>query len=168
MLSALAQLRVLGAMATPTTAAATPADYKALVCLYLSGGNDGTNTIVPVDPSGYAAYAGARGEVAVAQSRLLAISPRSYNDGRSDKMGFGAEGSLPPKSTFEVLAELKVVKDRYRFAAARVTGRTFRGLLAGPSGKVWADRFELDEFHGVAALVARVLDVPIEAIEVVA
>lgn len=80
---------------------------------------------------------------------------------------FGAEGSLPPRSTFEVLAELKVGNDRYRFAAARVTGRTFRGLLAGPSGKVWADRFELDEFHGVTELVARVLDVPIEAIEVV-
>jgi hypothetical protein len=81
---------------------------------------------------------------------------------------FGPDASLPPRSTFEVLAELKVGKDRYRFAAARVTGRTFRGLLAGPSGKVWADRFELDEFHGVAALVAKVLDVPIEAVEVVA
>jgi uncharacterized protein (DUF1501 family) len=89
MLSALAQLRVLGAVATPTagsipaTAAATPPDYKALVCLYLNGGNDGTNSIVPIDAVGYAAYARARSEIAVAQSRLLAISPRSYNDGRS-------------------------------------------------------------------------------------
>ena len=81
---------------------------------------------------------------------------------------FGAEASLPPRSTFEVLSELKVGPDRYRFAAARVTGRTFRGLLAGPSGKVWADHFELNDFHGVAELVARVLKVPIETIEVVA
>jgi hypothetical protein len=81
---------------------------------------------------------------------------------------FGNGGSLPPKSTFEILAELKVGDQRYRFAAARVVGRTFRGLLAGPSGKVWADRFELDEFKGILALVAWVLDVPIETIEVVA
>lgn len=81
---------------------------------------------------------------------------------------FGAEGSLPPTSTFEVFAELKVGNERYRFAAARVTGRTFRGLLAGPRGKVWSDRFELEDFKGIAALVARVTGVPREKIEVVA
>ncbi len=80
---------------------------------------------------------------------------------------FGAEGSLPPTSTFEVLAELKVGAERYRFAAARVTGRTFRGLLAGPRGKVWSDRFELEDFKGITALVARVTGVPIDQIEVV-
>lgn len=83
MLSALAQLRVLGAVATPATAAATPADYKALVCLYLGGGNDGTNAIVPSDNPSYADYARARSEIAVAQARLLAIRPKTYNDGRS-------------------------------------------------------------------------------------
>jgi uncharacterized protein (DUF1501 family) len=82
MLSTLTQLRVLGAVASPGTAAATPADYKALVCLYLGGGNDGSNSIVPLDPTSYAAYARARSEVAVAQSRLLAIAPKTYNDGR--------------------------------------------------------------------------------------
>ena len=45
--------------------------------------------------------------------------------------------------------ELEVDGERYRFAAARVAGRTFRGLLAGPTGKVWADRFELEDFPGV-------------------
>jgi uncharacterized protein (DUF1501 family) len=91
MLSTLAQLRVLGAVATPATAAATPADYKALVCLYLGGGNDGTNAIVPSDNPGYADYARARSEVAVAKSRLLAIRPRTYNDGRS----YGLHPNLP-------------------------------------------------------------------------
>jgi uncharacterized protein (DUF1501 family) len=86
-LSTLAQLRVLGAVAgdaaaSPRTAAAVPSDYKALVCLYLNGGNDGTNVIIPFDNSSYADYAKARAEVAVGQSRLLPISPKSYNDGR--------------------------------------------------------------------------------------
>jgi len=73
--STLAQLRVLGA-------AAAPDDYKALVCLYLSGGHDGTNAIVPIDAASYAAYARARVEVAQAESQLLPISPRTYSDGR--------------------------------------------------------------------------------------
>lgn len=73
--STLAQLRVLGA-------AAAPEDYKALVCLFLSGGHDGTNAIVPVDAASYAAYARARVEVAQSQAQLLPITPRTYQDGR--------------------------------------------------------------------------------------
>ena len=45
------------------TAAAqgTLSDYKALVCIYLFGGNDSNNMIVPVDNARYAAYQTARG-----------------------------------------------------------------------------------------------------------
>jgi uncharacterized protein (DUF1501 family) len=87
MLSCLAQLRMMGAVAAdaaigPTRAAALPADYKALVCLYLQGGNDATNLIIPSDARSYAAYATARGDLAVAHSSLRAIAPRSYRDGR--------------------------------------------------------------------------------------
>jgi uncharacterized protein (DUF1501 family) len=87
LLSSLAQLRMLGAVAgdslTPTTEAAVESDYKALVCIFLSGGNDGTNLVVPSDPSGYAAYAKARAELALPQAQLLSIAPKKYSDGRS-------------------------------------------------------------------------------------
>src|SRR5215831_7134514 len=36
--------------------AATPGDYKALVCVFLFGGNDGNNFIVPMDTAGYQKY----------------------------------------------------------------------------------------------------------------
>jgi len=36
-------------------------DYKALVCVFLSGGNDGNNMVIPWDTSRYASYAGIRG-----------------------------------------------------------------------------------------------------------
>lgn len=75
---------------------------------------------------------------------------------------------VPPRSVMEFFAELKIGDQRVRFAAARVQGQTFRGLLAGPTGKIWADRFELDEFPGVRALVSELLKVPIEQIEIVA
>ena len=77
-LSALGQLRMIGAVAAdglPGRAAALPADYKALVCLFLKGGSDGTNLIVPSDNSNYAAYARARSGIAIAQSGLLPIAP---------------------------------------------------------------------------------------------
>lgn len=78
---------------------------------------------------------------------------------------FGPAAIVPPKSTLEILAEIEVRGARYRFAAARVAGRTFRGLLAGSRGKVWSDRFELDTFPGVAALASEVLQTPIAEVK---
>ncbi|MDP3232684.1 MAG: hypothetical protein Q8N26_07905 [Myxococcales bacterium] len=77
------------------------------------------------------------------------------------------DATVPPRSTMEFFAELRVGGETLRFAAARLQGRTFRGLLAGPTGKIWADRFELDEFPGVRALVSDLVGVTIEDIEVV-
>ncbi len=54
-------------------AAAPPfADYKALVCIYLSGGNDSNNMIVPVDNVRYPQYQAARGNLALTGTNLLA------------------------------------------------------------------------------------------------
>lgn len=61
-------------------------DYRALVCIYLSGGNDANNMIVPnhsdANVSNYAAYSAARAPqgLALAQNVLLPISvPRIGN-----------------------------------------------------------------------------------------
>lgn len=58
-------------------------DYKALVCLFMSGGNDGNNTIVPVDPTRFAQYTAARQAAGLAlpapgqPGGLLPINPAS-------------------------------------------------------------------------------------------
>jgi uncharacterized protein (DUF1501 family) len=39
-----------------TKVAAQTTDYKALVCVFLFGGNDGHNTVVPLVPTEYNAY----------------------------------------------------------------------------------------------------------------
>ena len=54
-------------------------DYKALVCLFLNGGNDGHNTLVPRDASEYNLYAAARGELAIPRDQLLPIKPPSQH-----------------------------------------------------------------------------------------
>ncbi len=63
-----------------------PSDYRALVCIFLSGGNDGNNTIVPnhndQSVSNYSSYSAARSAqgLALAQASLLSVSvPRIGN-----------------------------------------------------------------------------------------
>ncbi len=59
---------------TDAEASAVPVltDYKALVCVYMFGGNDANNAIVPVDAARYTAYQSLRAGVALAPNRLLA------------------------------------------------------------------------------------------------
>ena len=100
MLSALAQLRLIGAVAdtsgVPARAAAPQPDFKALVCLFLSGGNDANNLIIPTDSPTYNAYSIWRGALALAQNAVLPITPRT-NDGRSwglhPSLGINPNGS---------------------------------------------------------------------------
>lgn len=55
-------------------------DYKALVCVFLYGGNDSNNLLIPSTGADYAAYAAARQNLALAQNILLPIDPT--NDSR--------------------------------------------------------------------------------------
>ena len=72
---------------------------------------------------------------------------------------FGPAARLPPTSNLELVCDFEVRGERYRFVAARVRHRTFRGLLAGPDGKKWAEHFQLEDFAGVADVAARALGV---------
>jgi uncharacterized protein (DUF1501 family) len=48
-------------------------DYKALVCVFLFGGNDGNNLIVPLDNARYQQYKSVRGPLALTQAQLLPV-----------------------------------------------------------------------------------------------
>jgi uncharacterized protein (DUF1501 family) len=50
--------------------AQTGADYRALVCVFLFGGNDSNNTIIPMDDVNYPAYQSIRGSLALPASSL--------------------------------------------------------------------------------------------------
>jgi uncharacterized protein (DUF1501 family) len=50
-------------------------DYRALVCVFLLGGNDSWNMLVPSSDAEHAAYAGARQNLAVPRESLLPLSP---------------------------------------------------------------------------------------------
>jgi uncharacterized protein (DUF1501 family) len=53
------------------------------VCLFLAGGNDSNNMLVPFDTAGYTAYASAagRGAIALPRTQLIGITPKT-GDGR--------------------------------------------------------------------------------------
>ena len=81
-------------MASAATLAATPGltysqvigggapfdDYRALVCVFLFGGNDSFNMLVPRSNAEYGVYADSRQNLAIAQEDLLPINPLTSND----------------------------------------------------------------------------------------
>ncbi len=72
-------LGALGSMAKfgeMNALAATGSGYQALVCVFLLGGNDGHNTVVPMTTAqqNYSLYAQSRGGLAIPQGSLLPIA----------------------------------------------------------------------------------------------
>lgn len=89
-------------------ASAQQADYKALVCIFLNGGNDQSNTVVPMGGAAYDAYARARSTLALPASQLLSISPMAY--------------SGPPLGLHGSLSALKPLFDQGRIAVLANVG----------------------------------------------
>jgi len=56
----------------PTMAQQGP-DYRALVCVFLFGGNDSNNTIIPLDSASYSAYQSARGGLGLPTSAMVQV-----------------------------------------------------------------------------------------------
>ncbi|HSY57954.1 MAG TPA: DUF1501 domain-containing protein [Terriglobales bacterium] len=75
MTAALGRLNLIHALA-----GAPPASgYRALVCIFLFGGNDSNNMIIPNDANGYANYANIRSNLALPQNMLLPIVAKTGN-----------------------------------------------------------------------------------------
>jgi uncharacterized protein (DUF1501 family) len=72
------RLDLINLVASANAQVAAASDYKALVCVFMFGGNDGNNTIIPLDNAGYTAYAKVRtpaSGIQLSQSSLLPIQP---------------------------------------------------------------------------------------------
>ena len=85
--------------------AATLTDYKALVCVFLFGGVDANNVLVPTDTGGYGQYAAVRGVssgIQLTQAELLQIAPLGSNTYPT----FGLHPSLPHMKTLFDLGKL--------------------------------------------------------------
>ncbi len=68
--------------------APTGSEYRALVCLFFSGGNDSYNMLVPREASAYATYQASRSNLALAPGQLIDIHPTGLPD-------FAVHGGMP-------------------------------------------------------------------------
>lgn len=63
----------LNLAALGAASAQTATDYKAIICVFLYGGNDSANTVIPYDPAAYQTYRTARPEIARARDTLVPL-----------------------------------------------------------------------------------------------
>ncbi len=80
-----------GDLARISAFAQTGGDYKALVCIFLYGGNDGDNTFIPRSTAAYNKYAAIRGSVAIPQANILPLTPLNSTGG----VDFGFNPAMP-------------------------------------------------------------------------
>jgi uncharacterized protein (DUF1501 family) len=114
-----AALGLGGAGLLPSLVSAQTGDYRALVCIFLYGGNDGCNTIVPIDASRHAAYASVRGTLALPRSALLPLGNSDFglHPALSALVPAWNEGRLAPVFNVGPLFA-PLTKTQYRAAAA--------------------------------------------------
>jgi uncharacterized protein (DUF1501 family) len=79
---------MMGSMMQAAYAAGPFTDYKALVCVFLSGGNDSHNMVIPLNAAEYATYAAGRGNLAIPSANVIPV-----NSGVSGR-AFGFHPSL--------------------------------------------------------------------------
>jgi uncharacterized protein (DUF1501 family) len=112
----LVELNSLAAMAQGSGAT----DYRALVCVYLQGGNDGHGTVIATDPGSFAAFTTARSGapgLAYPMSELLPITLKTPQSGR----------------TFALNPSLLGVQNLFNAGRAAVVANT--GTLIAPATK---------------------------------
>ena len=118
LLQAMAASGMLAAIDRNRALAQAAPDYKALVCVYLQGGNDGENTLVRYDAAGYQKYASVRppsSGIHLPQAQLLPIQPGNL------ATPFGFHPACGP---------LKTLFDQKRLAVIANVG-----MLAQPSSR---------------------------------
>jgi uncharacterized protein (DUF1501 family) len=110
-------------MALGAASAQTAGDHKALVCIFLLGGNDQSNLVVPSSGSAYASYQAARPSLALPAAQLVPIAPAGFTG--------------PTLGLHPALAPLKPLMDAQKLAIVANVGP-----LAAPTTKAQWNRGE--------------------------
>jgi uncharacterized protein (DUF1501 family) len=122
--SAIKDLRFMNA----AVAQSNISDYKALVCLFLSGGNDSNNLIIPTITSEYNNYAAIRTPIlALPQSSLLPLSPLN-----SDGHSYGLHPCCPELQTLFGEGKLAVLFNTGTLVFPMTRAQYQAGILTRP------------------------------------
>ncbi len=114
------ELNSLAAMAQESSGT----DYRALVCVYLQGGNDGHGTVIATDPDSYAAFVTARSGAPGLAYPLANLLPITLNTPQSGR-------------TFALNPYLTGVQNLFNAGRAAIVANT--GTLVTPATKTQID-----------------------------
>lgn len=117
----------LGRMGPVNALAQAGGDYKALVCVFLFGGNDSDNTIVPVSAQ-YDRYAAVRGELAIPRGELLPMQAAGEEMGLHPAMAalhpYYAQGRMAVAANVGTLVR-PLTREQYREGEAAAPRNLF-------------------------------------------
>ena len=151
-------LRTSGAAAAAASFAATPGlawsqgvgttapfpDYKALVCVFLFGGNDSYNMVVPNTAAEYNAYAASRQNLAIAQQDLLPINPVS----QAGANPFGFHPSMPGMQGLFETGKAAVVANVGPLVEPTTRDQFFNQSVTLPS-QLFSHNDQQDQWHAL-------------------
>ncbi|MDJ0812303.1 MAG: DUF1501 domain-containing protein [Woeseiaceae bacterium] len=152
-------LRTSGAAAAAATFAATPGlawsqgvgttapfpDYKALVCVFMFGGNDSYNMVVPNTTAEYNVYAESRQNLAIAQQDLLPINPLSQSPGTNP---FGFHPSMPGMQSLFETGKAAVVANVGPLVEPTTRAQFFNKSVVLPS-QLFSHNDQQDQWHSL-------------------
>ncbi len=137
-------------------AQSAPPDYKALICIFLAGGNDGHNTIIPLTQSQLTVYQKARGTLSLPDSNgpILPVSaadgtPYALNPGLASLQPLWAQGKFGIMANVGMLVQ-PLVRAQYLQKAVKVPTNLFShsdqlqqmqsGIPSTSGGSGWGGR----------------------------
>ncbi len=145
-------LRPFGVL--PTLAQSSAPDYRALVCVFLFGGNDSNNTVIPSDDANFTAYQSIRGSLALTASELTQVrsvtgAPYAFHSGLTDLASLFTSKELAVVANTGPLVQ-PLTRAQYQGAAAAIPLNLFShsdqqiawqtSIAQGRSATGWAGR----------------------------
>ncbi len=118
---------MLGDLRRLNAVTATSGDYRALVCVFLYGGNDGNNTLVPYSQVDYNAYAKARDLIALSRDSLLPLTPAS-----AEGIDYALHPSMPEVQALFKQGHLAFVRNVGTLVAPITRDQYLKGGVAVP------------------------------------
>jgi uncharacterized protein (DUF1501 family) len=118
-------------------------DYKALVCLFLFGGNDSWNMVVPASQPEYDLYAASRQNLAIARDALLRVSPSGQA-----AQSFGFHPSMSALASLFEQGQLAVVANVGPLIAP-TTLDAYRGLSVALPPQLFSHNDQQDQWHSL-------------------
>lgn len=130
-------------------------DYRALVCVFLFGGNDSNNTVIPMDDASYKAYLSLRGTLALTGGDLSATVysapgvPYAFHAGLAEMASLFSTGELAVVANVGTLVQ-PLTRAQYQQQQAPVPANLFShadqqiewqtSLAQGHGATGWAGR----------------------------